>query len=1193
LDAGSSVPKGAVFLSYASQDAEAAKRIADALRAAGVEVWFDQNELVGGDAWDQKIRKQIGSCALFMPIISASTQARAEGYFRLEWRLADKRTELMGRSKAFLLPVCIDDTRDGDADVPDSFLAVQWTRLRGGETTPAFVARVARLLDGNESPRRSESRVEGSVAPIAPKPSLAKSWLRWEAMVAIMVLGAGGLAYWWQSGRGAPASAQPPATAPAAAPPKETVQPNPPTGPVLSPARALVAKAAELHENLDAATRADFELAGDMFKQALALAPLDAEVWAHYSWYCNNVYGMGVDRSPERDVETKRAADKAMKLDPQSAMARFAWANYYRRQPASSGEAIRVLREITRMDTPYKGPMLRVLALALGRSGASAEEAMTFLDQAIALPGGDAHAWALKGDFYWSLLRPAEADDAYSRSLAIKMTPRVLTRKALFLVFQHGDLEGAEKLLAQLPAEFLQEDRAVGLSTQLALWQRKPEVSLGILARFPRDYIADSSYGNVTGPTGLFAGYARWLQGKPDLARLEWEGALRVVDQRLASRRTDPNLNSQRMELLALLGRRDEAQAAMRLVEQLQPWRRDPSQSLIDTWSGKLDAVFTRLKGVNVNQDSRLELRYDPKWEPLRRDSRYEALLAPPASAGTAVQQGKSIAVLPFTNMSEDRDANAFFADGIHEDILTNLAGIRELRVVSRTSVMDYRGTTKKIPQIGQELNVAYVLEGSVRRAGNKVRVTGQLIRTATDEHVWAKSFDRDLTDIFQIQAELAKAIAGELNAAISPQEQTQLTARPTENLAAYDLFLKSREIANRGAASNREDLQKRERLLQSAVELDPKFLDAWCELVQAHVGLIAGSVDTTPARLAKAATALDRAKALAPDAPEVARAVGAYQLFGLREPGRAVEQFARLVELHPNDTESLNWLGTAQMLAGRWAESLATQRRLTQLDPANRTFGMNLAMTLRLVRRYDESLAELRRLLASRPDDPGVLRALGYVSFLATGSIEVAEQSLKRLETVDPDGADAVNLRQTRALRNRDYAEYFRLDQAHPGGLNRGSFDSTVITALEAARIYCAIGDMDGARKRLGNLPATLRAQLELEPNNTQYLRSIAMAESILGNHAEAIRWIDRAAEVMPEAKESRIGLTISVLRARILAWAGEKDRAIAEITRLFQVPSELNVHQMKGSIGWAPLLDDPRFQALMADPKNNAPLY
>ncbi|MDQ5980509.1 MAG: hypothetical protein QG602_3486, partial [Verrucomicrobiota bacterium] len=138
----------AVFLSYASQDAEAARRICEALRAAGVEVWFDQSELVGGDAWDQKIRKQIGSCALFLPIVSASTQARAEGYFRLEWKLADRRTDLIGKSKAFLLPVCIDETRDADADVPDSFLTVQWTRLPGGDATPAFCARVKKLLGG-------------------------------------------------------------------------------------------------------------------------------------------------------------------------------------------------------------------------------------------------------------------------------------------------------------------------------------------------------------------------------------------------------------------------------------------------------------------------------------------------------------------------------------------------------------------------------------------------------------------------------------------------------------------------------------------------------------------------------------------------------------------------------------------------------------------------------------------------------------------------------------------------------------------------------------------------------------------------------------------------------------------------------------------------------------------------------------
>ncbi|HMD61762.1 MAG TPA: TIR domain-containing protein, partial [Opitutaceae bacterium] len=354
----------AVFLSYAREDATAAQRIADALRSYGIEVWFDQSELRGGDAWDQKIRKQIKECALFMPIISDRTQARGEGYFRLEWKLAVERTHLMAEGVPFLAPVVVDDTPESAAVAPAEFLRVQWTRLPGSLPTPQFVEQVKRML---EAPRKA-----GAAAPAAHRasaPAVSRAW-----------------------------------------------------------------------------------------------------VWV------------------------------------------------------------------------------------VGASAAA----------------------------------------------------------------------------------------AVAVAVTLTVSRRPPPAPAAAAA---------------------------------------------------------------------------------------------PAQAV------------------------------DPK----------------------------SIAVLPFENMSEDKQ-NAFFTDGVHEDVLTNLSFVKDLHLVSRTSVMRYRGTTKSIKEIGQELGVAYVLEGSVRREGNKVRVTGQLINARTDEHVWAKSYDRDLTDIFAIQGELAQAIADALQAVLSPETKVLIARRPTENTAAYDDYLKARQ---------------------------------------------------------------------------------------------------------------------------------------------------------------------------------------------------------------------------------------------------------------------------------------------------------------------------------------------------------------------------------------------------------------
>jgi len=776
----------AVFLSYASQDAEAARRIAEALRAAGIEVWFDQSELVGGDQWDTKIRGQIGTCALFMPVISANSQARQEGYFRLEWKLAEDRSHLMAKGHPFILPVSVDGTTERGALVPDAFLAVQWTRLPGALPTSAFVAQVKRLLNQEQGEGRME---KGFIHPAQRDEGVA------------------------------------------------------------SPAKVG------------------------------------------------------------------------------------------RRVPAA--------------------------------------------------------AWLL--------------------ALAVI----VIT---------------------------------LGL-----VWWRKPS--------------AEPNAGAGTRP----------------------------------------------------------------------PTSEKPA-----------------------------------------------ALAAAPAATD------KSIAVLPFTNMSEDKDANAFFSDGIHEDILTNLTHIRELRVVSRTSVMEYRGTTKRIPQIARELHVAYVLEGSVRRAGNKVRVTGQLIRAGTDEHVWAQSYDRDLTDIFAIQAELAQAIAGELDAALSPREERLLTSRPTENSAAYDFLLKARAAHHVPNFLTRDDGRQyldREALLRSALELDPKFALAWAELAVADAEMIAASVDPTPARLAKAKAAVDQANALAPGSPDVIRAWGAYYLFGLRDPARGREQFAKLVQLQPNDAESWNWLGTAQLLQGQWADVIATQRKVTALDPRNTDYSTTLQLTYLMVRRFDDAAAELRRSMMGRERKLEDETQLAILTFVATGSYREMDELALRVEQDDPKASWLVEYRKTRALQRHDYPEFLRLDREEPRGNNIGV--NLVFGMMRPVYVMLLQGDPAGARARLGDSPAKVRAKLELEPDNTALLRQAALIEACLGHRDDALRFIEHAVELEPESKSARTGASIAMYRAYVYAWVGDKDRAIAELARLLQRPGQLNVHRMKWEPVLAPLFGDPRFEALLNDPKNNAPLF
>jgi TolB-like protein/cytochrome c-type biogenesis protein CcmH/NrfG len=746
----------AVFLSYPREDAAAAERIADALRSHGVEVWFDQSELRGGDAWDQKIRKQIRECALFVPIISERTQERGEGYFRLEWKLAVERSHLIAEGVPFLAPVVVDATQEGGALVPAEFLRVQWTRLPGSLPTPQFVEQIRRLL---------------------------------------------------------------------AAPRKSTFSPF--SAPAIGGAKRL-----------------------------------------------------------------------------------------------------------------SRGRMWTVAAL------------------------------------------------------------------------------GAAVIAATVAV--------------------------------------------------------------------------------IVSRRSPPG---------------------------------PPA-------------------GPAVNEAHAV----DPK----------------------------SIAVLPFENMSEEKQ-NAYFTDGVQEDVLTNLTFIRDLHVVSRTSVLQYRGTTKSIKQIGRELGVAYVLEGSVQREGNKVRVTGQLIDARTDEHVWAKAYDRDLTDIFTIQGELAQAIAEALKAVISPEAKVLLARRPTENSAAYDAYLKARQLrdsADFGASAQAVPY------LEQAVRLDPSFAVAWAELGSRRAFKYFES--DSGAKLAPATEAIDTALRLAPDDPGVIEGVGDYYYYGYRDYTRATEQYLRLAQLRPNDPAMFYSLGLIQRREGRMADAIPNLRMGLKLDPHNNNYALEFAGTLANVRHFEEAESIIRTFLDANPHNLAAEALLAGTTFSANGSTAGMEAFAHR--AVDPSEAPLhAYMVASLALARGDFAEFIAADRKHryfddDSDNPRWNQDATAASALAES------GDMKAARARAAEALALMKAQLVEQPDNSVLWASIGLAHAILGDREETMSAAKKSAELMPESRDAIVGPGNSNTCAIALAWIGEKDRALEEIGRLLHVPFGLNVNSVRP--WFRPLHDDPRFKALVDDPKNNDPI-
>ncbi len=782
-DSSTPVPApGAVFLSYAHEDTGAARRIADALRGFGIQVWFDQHELRGGDAWDAKIRHQIRNCALFLPVISASTQARSEGYFRREWKVAVDRTQDMHEAVPFIVPVVIDDTTESTALVPEPFLRVQWTRLPGGEPTAQFVEQVKHLLE----PPRKAAASEAVPAP----------------------------------------------------------------------------------------------------------------------------------RAPIGDVNRPAAPEPGPSLDPR--LPGWMWAAF--------------------------------VVAALG----------------------------LVGGWYFLRNRPASV---------------------------------------------------------------------------PATTVADAS-----------------------------------------------------------------------------------------------------------------------------------------AKAATPVD--KSIAVLPFTNLSDDK-GNGYFADGVQYDILTSLRNIGDLKVIAHTSVEQYRDTKKTIRQIGEELGVAYVLEGSVQRAGDTVHVTGQLIDAHTEGNVWAQHYDRqvELEDIFAVQSALAEEIAVALKAKISPQEKSRLETRPTNDMAAYDLYLQGRDIS-RHRTNSRENVAQAQSLLEQVVRRDPRFALAWAELAHVHF-LAYARQDHSPARLAKAKDCVETATRLAPDDLEVLLQLAIYhQLANDFERSNAL--IRQIVAANPNNATAILALSRAEQRADQWTDSLAHVRKAVALDPRSIEALTQLGNLLGGLRHYDEAEKVLREAYALQPPNFARSLRLAGFSFSARGATEAGDALLAtvtpEMRRTDPEVA--IECARYAYATKGDAAEVIRLwEEAGPNW--RFNPNSTADDLFVVATAFLKLGQTARARPLLERARDQMKTELMAEPENGAKWLSLAEFQAALGEKEAALELVPKVRALLARSRNTTPAEIRESEIAVIYAWAGEKDLALAELALVLRAPFSGSVYGLRHLIALWPLQGDPRFEALLNDPRNSAPLF
>lgn len=556
------------------------------------------------------------------------------------------------------------------------------------------------------------------------------------------------------------------------------------------------------------------------------------------------------------------------------------------------------------------------------------------------------------------------------------------------------------------------------------------------------------------------------------------------------------------------------------------------------------------------------------------------------ASRSPAVAHGKSIAVLPFDNLSSDPD-NAFFADGVQDEILTSLAKIADLKVISRTSVMQYRGETKRnLRDIGQQLGVDHLLEGSVQRAKQTVRVNAQLIDAHTDAHLWAQTYDRSLADVFAIQSEIAKTIADQLRAQLSPTEKSALDERPTNNLAAFDLYRRAKDLLLAStSAVVKQNLLTAVDLLNQAIALDPSFFAAQVQLVTAHTRLYSGNFDRTPARLSEAETALDAASKLRPDAGEthLARAELRYRANG-DYPGALAElELAR--RTLPNDPQIPYLAGAIMRRQGKHEEALQQFERSVELDPRNFFTLQQIARSYDLLRRFGQEVAILDRALEVKPDDVAtkVSRAFIFVDWKA--DTKPLHQVLDEMRRAGPEAVkNAAEASFFCALADRDAsAAKAALDAL---GENAKLGDDVVQLSPDFAKGLLArmSNDQASAVTAFTAARATQEKVLQQQPNYGPALCILGLIDAGLGKKEEALTSGRRAMELLPVEKDSVNGVHMISYFAVIAAWVGEKDLAFQHLATAAKLPGSVTYGSLKLLPWWDPLRGDPRFDAIVA---------
>jgi adenylate cyclase len=560
-----------------------------------------------------------------------------------------------------------------------------------------------------------------------------------------------------------------------------------------------------------------------------------------------------------------------------------------------------------------------------------------------------------------------------------------------------------------------------------------------------------------------------------------------------------------------------------------------------------------------------------------------------PAAAAPSIPE-KSIAVLPFDNLSSDKE-NAYFTDGVQDEILTALSRIADLKVISRTSVMQYKsGVARNLRKIGEELGVAHVVEGSVQRAANKIRVNAQLIDARNDAHLWAQTYDRDLADVFAIQSEIAKAIADQLQAKLSPNEKKAIEQAPTTDLAAFDLYSRAKSLLLTASlsATGDSDRHKGIELLDGAVKRDPSFFDAYCQLAYAHESLYGISgVDHTPARLALAEAAVQAAARLRPDAGETHLARAQYLYYGRRDYAGALAELESVRKTLPNDARLFELTGYILRRRGQQEEGLHNLQRAVELDPRNFFTLQQIALSYQFLGRYGEAIAALDRALTIVPDNVETRAARGQFYLFWKADTRPLHQTIDSILAQGPTAiVPAADVWFGCALAEHDTAAAERALVALGDGPCWGEGAISLSHSFGEGLLARMTKDEARARAAFEAARTQQEKRVQAQPDYGPALCVLAMIDAALGHKEDALEEGRRAIAVTPIEKDVNTYSRVTQYFAITAAWAGEKELALQQLETGLRAPDAslvLSYGALKLLPFWDALRGDPRFEKIV----------